>query len=147
MPIERIKHTKAAHPDVDLTKPVDASEIIKTTTPEDCYTYLWEPGDSLCNVCASFEMCGILFNARLTKAVAKKEKDKGGYLDNIHFDSLAHEDVIAWLKKKQRTSKDFINMVQKYSECSDRDTVRYWCKSFIKEYENISVQNGLIIVE
>lgn len=144
---ERIAHTVNKAADLDLTKPVPTKQLMAEVNEEDCYTQLWNPEDKLCSICASFEICGILYNARLTKKVAKREKDKGGYLDNMHFDSIDKDELIQWLRIKPRTTQQLVDKIAKFSECPDPDTIIYWVKSFIIETPEIKTKGGIVIVK
>lgn len=144
---ERIKHTAPKHPEIDVSLPVDVQKLMgQTTEAEDCYTFLWEPGDSMCNVCASFDMCGLIYNTRIKKKVAAIEKEKGGYLDSSLFECIDRNDVKTWLKHKPRTGKQFVDMIQKVSNCPDRDTCKMWCSSFIQETKGVSIGADKIII-
>lgn len=133
--------------EVDLTKPVDKVSGLNSAVEGECYTYLWMMDSNLCNICASFEICGILHTERLEKQVKQIEKDKGvTYLDNMHFNEIKESEVIQWLQHKPRTGKQFIDAIEKITKCSDRQTVVYWCQSFIKERGNISINEDKIII-
>lgn len=141
-----IRKTKNKYPDLDLSKPVDVRTKLHEADPEDCFTYLWMTDQPLCNICSELEICGILYNARLAKQVKDKEKEQGvTYLDNMHFNEIVDVDVITWLRHKPRTGRQFIDMIEKFSGCSDRDTTKYWCAAFVKEHKNISIGADKII--
>lgn len=144
---ERIKHKTIIHPEIDLTKPVPVETLIKEATEEGCYTYLWKPGHTMCNLCASLEMCGILYNARLTKKVKKLEKEKGGYLDSMLFDCINKDELKQWLQIKPRTTQELVDKVGKFANCPDPNTTMFWCKSFIIETPGISTKDGIVIVK
>lgn len=139
-----IPHKKAVA--VDLTKPIGTEAMLRDASGEDCYTNQWMHDSPLCNMCASLEVCGILYNAKMAKTVKALEKENGvTYLDNMHFNEIDEDAIIVWLKKKPRTGKQFIDAIEKLAECSDRDTTVAWCKSFIVERKNISLGADKII--
>lgn len=144
---ERVKKTKVSFPDVNMTKPVDVKEVTANIEDQDCFTFLWQPDDKLCAACADCEMCGIIYNHRLNKKVKRVEKEKGGYLDNMHFDSIDKDELLQWLRMKPRTTQQFVDKIAKFSECPDHKTVVYWCKSFIIETKGVSTKDGIVIVK
>ncbi len=143
---ERVKRLKPTYPDIDLRKPVDL-KAIKPKDDEDCFSREWMPDHKFCVVCADNEMCGIRYNALQNKKVKKLEQEKGGYLDNMHFDSIDLESVEDWLAKKPRTTQQFIDKITEVSNCSDETTAAYWCKSFIVERKRFGIKNGMVIVK
>lgn len=143
---ERVKRLKPTYPNIDLTKPVDLSQIMPVDE-NDCFGRQWKPDHKFCAVCADNEMCGIKYNALQTKQVKKLEKEKDGYLDNMHFDSIDHDDLKTWLKMKPRTTTEFIDKVARFSKCPDRTTVEYWCRSFVVETRGVSTKGGIVIVK
>lgn len=135
------------HKSIDITKPVDVNFLMQSVGVEDCFSKEWAPGDNLCNLCSEFELCGILYNARLAKREKEIEKANGvTFLDNMRFDEIEPADVVKWLRHKPRTGKQFIDMIEKVSGCSDRVTCRMWCSSFVEERDNISIENKIITV-
>lgn len=133
---ERVKKSKPIHPDMDLTKPVPVDALTASLNPDDCYGYEWMPDNSACCMCSCKVMCGIIFNDRQKKTMKEQDKQKQ-YLDVTHFDEIEPADMITWLAHKPRTGKQFIDKVQKFSECGERKTCIEWCKSFIIDHADV----------
>lgn len=133
---ERVKHPDPITPGMDITKPLPVDALIAATDEGDCYSYEWKADHPLCCICSAKLMCGILYNARQKKQVKVLEETKG-YLDLSDFDGIVPDDMIIWLAYKPRTGKQFIDKVQKFTNCSDRQTCVDWCKSFILEHQDV----------
>jgi hypothetical protein len=143
--MERIKKTTPQNDGLDMTKPLPIDRLMQEADNSmDCYTKLWKPDDSMCSLCAALEMCGILFHARQSKLVKEREKERG-YLDMHLFDTIEYEDVLAWLRKKPRTEAKLLEAITKLSNCSDEETVRFWCRSFLKQHKaQLIIKDGTI---
>lgn len=142
-----VRRTKPSFPALDLTKPVDTEAMLQQTPSESCFSHEWEPTHKLCCVCADSEICGVLFNSRLTKKVREIEEENGGYLDNMHFDSIDKDEVKQLLSMKQFTFDMFVKKIAKFTQCPDLDTVKYWCKSYIIETKGVSLKAGIVIIK
>ena len=142
-----MNRTKVTFPAIDMSKPIPTTTMLEEVDVQDCFTFLWEPTNKFCLVCADIDICGILFHKRQSKQVKNIEKEKGGYLDNMHFDSIDKTDLVTWLSLQPRTTQQLIDKVTKFSKCPDAETVAYWCKSFILETEGIGVKKGIVTVK
>lgn len=135
---------------VDLFIPVNAKEVMQQDLEKNgksCFTHLWEPANKLCSMCADKEVCGILFHKRLKSRVAKWEETVPTPLDLADFEGISYSGVLLWLNTKQRSFNELVEYITEKSNCSDEVTVKFWCKSFIKEHSNrVKVEDGVIVV-
>lgn len=143
--MQREKRLNPTFSNIDLTIPVKPKELMANIQEDDCFSRLWQADNKLCAICADNEVCGILYHKRQSKKVKELEKQKGGFLDSIDFDAIDREQLLTWLKIKQRTTQEFIDKVTAQSKCPNPETVIYWVKSFIVETKGLSSKNGIII--
>jgi len=146
MSVQRVKKSEVIHPNLDMTKPLKVDEITAQLNPLDCYGFEWSADAHECTICASKLVCGIIYNNRQKLYIQERNKEKQ-YLDIVRFDEIVSEDMITWLAYKPRTGKQFIDKVQKFSECSNRQTCVDWVKSFLIDHADVlSVDENKIII-
>jgi hypothetical protein len=133
---EKVKKSQPLHPDLDITKPINVDKITAQLDVDDCYGYEWMPDHVSCCMCAAKDICGIIYNERQKNYIKQRDKEHQ-YLDVVRFDEIEPDDMITWLAYKPRSGKQFIDKVQKFSECSDRVTCQQWVKSFLIDHADV----------
>lgn len=143
----RIPRKKPTHKDVDTLLPVNKKKVMANDVARNgasCFSHLWNMETKDCGSCHDNEMCGIMFASRLKRKVKEFEAEKPPMLDVIDFDGITRKSIMMWLRTQERTGKEFIDHVEVLSKCPDRETVKMWCKSFIKDSDRLYVQDGVI---
>lgn len=84
-----MKKAKGSSLDIDISKPVLLKDI--PIDDKDCFSFEWNPKDSICAMCASQTICAIVFTQNQSKKVKDLEAKNGSYLDQVYKNSLSLE--------------------------------------------------------
>lgn len=146
--IEVIPRKSSTHKNIDLTKPVNGNEVMAADIEqhgESCFSYMWDVTTEKCSLCHDCDMCGIQFHKRLKKRVKKFEDENETTLDMNDFDGINKDTLMIWLKRQERTFVEFVAKVDEMANCADKETVRLWARSFIKDNPLLGIKEGIVI--
>jgi len=135
----RVARLESSYSEIDLTKPVDLSEV--TGTAEDCYGVEWDIRSPICIICADNEMCGIVTASKLRAKVKEIEKVEK-YLDVSCLKEVSTEGVKIWLSGKTRTTGELIEKIKELGNTADEVAVVEWIKRFIKNDDEVYTKSG-----
>jgi len=145
-PDGRVPRKKPTH-DVDFLVPINLEKNMADDIEihgESCFGFKWDMKNKWCIMCNDKEVCGVQFHAQVKKLADEFLEGKPTPLDLTDFEGINRNTLLIWLKTKPRTFDDMLEMVAELSNCSDEETVKFWCKSFLKDNEQLGVKNRVI---
>ncbi|MCB9047638.1 MAG: hypothetical protein H6550_16005 [Chitinophagales bacterium] len=133
---------------VDYTIPVKTDKVMaydQKKFGDTCFGKEWAPNERLCAMCHDIDICGMVFHANVKKLVAKvEESEPAPFLDKTDLDGVDRNAVIIWIQTKPRKFSEMVDYVYAMAGCSDKETVRYWCKSFVLDNDHLTAEKGTI---
>jgi hypothetical protein len=144
---QQVPRTEPTHKNVNLMIPVNAKIVMakdEEVHGESCFGWLWNMQNKACGDCHDNVMCGIVYSKRVKKSIKDFEAVRPAMLDTVDFDGINRKQLMLWLKLGERTLDDMIEHVTELSKCADAETVRLWCRSFIKDSDKIGLSKGVI---